>query len=81
MQSKLIDDLTQMATGAAQIAKGARHELDDYLKMRFEALCREYGLVAREEFEAVKEMAMRARAENEELRAQLDAFRAQGKKK
>ncbi len=61
------------AVGAAQSLKG---EVDGFVRARMEKLVADMDLVPRDEFEAVKAMAAKARAENESLSARLAALEA-----
>lgn len=79
--SRLLDDLARLMTDAAGVAQGARREVETVMRSQAERLVSNLDLVSREEFEAVREMASRARVENEELRARIDALEAaQGQK-
>jgi len=70
-RSKLFDDLSQLMTNAAGMAQGVRDEAETALRSGFERWLAESNLVTREEFDAVREMAIRAREENEALKARL----------
>lgn len=71
-QSKFFDDLSQLMTSALGAAHGMRQEAEGLLKSRLETLMAGYDFVARDEFDAVREMAIRAREDNERLQAQLE---------
>ena len=77
VKNKLLDDLTGMATGLGIAAQGMREEVEQAVRGRVDAILSENGLVSREEFEVVREMVLAARAENEKLRAELDALKKQ----
>jgi BMFP domain-containing protein YqiC len=77
VKNKLLDDLTGMATGLGIAAQGMREEVEQAVRGRIDAILSENGLVSREEFEVVREMVLAARAENEKLRAELDALKKQ----
>ena len=66
-----LDGLARMFTDAAGAAQGLRAEIDTFMKQRLERLVADMDFVPREEFEAVKAMAAKARAENEQLAARL----------
>lgn len=70
-RSRLLDDLTKMMTDAAGAADGVRREAETAFRSQAERFLREMDVVRREEFEAVREMAANARAENEALAARL----------
>ncbi|MBJ26205.1 MAG: pyrroline-5-carboxylate reductase [Rhodospirillaceae bacterium] len=67
VNSRLLDDLTQVASSAIGSASGIRDELEAIIKRRLETIIADMDLVTREEFEAVKEMAKKAREEQENL--------------
>ena len=74
--SHILDDVARVATGAMGAASGLKGELDAMVKRRLEGILAHMDLVPREEFDAVKEMAARARSESEALAervAQLEA--------
>ncbi|MBL8698917.1 MAG: accessory factor UbiK family protein [Alphaproteobacteria bacterium] len=70
-QNRLLDDLARAATGAMGALGGLKAELDQQVKALVERVLKNQDLVTREEFEAVKEMAARARTENEVLQQRL----------
>ena len=75
-QNRFLDDLARAASGALGAFGGLKAELDQQVRAITERFLRSQDLVTREEFEAVKEMAARARAEAEDLRARLDRMDA-----
>ena len=78
MQSdnRFLDDLARLATGAMGALSGARSEVDQLVRQRLERLLADMDLVRRDEFEAVREMAVRAREENARLTERLAALEA-----
>lgn len=81
--NRIIDDITRLATGAAGALSGAKGEVEDLVKQRLERLIAEMDVVTREEFDAVAQMAAKAReiqesqqAEIEELRTRIDQLTA-----
>ncbi|MEL0150936.1 MAG: accessory factor UbiK family protein [Rhodobiaceae bacterium] len=74
-KNKLLDDLTGLATGLGIAAQGVREEVEQAMRSRIDAILSENGMVSREEFEAVREMALAAREENAALRAELGALK------
>lgn len=74
-KNKLLDDLTGLATGLGIAAQGVREEVEQAMRSRIDAILSENGMVTREEFEALREMALAAREENAALRAELDALK------
>ena len=82
-ENPFLDGLAKFFTEAAGAAQGARAEFEAFMKQRLEKLIADMDFVPREEFEAVKAMAAKARSENERLEARLAALehRAQPKKR
>ena len=70
-ENPFLDGLAKLLTDAAGAAQGARSEVETFLKQRLEKLIADMDLVRREEFEAVKAMAVKAREENERLETRL----------
>lgn len=75
-QNRLLDDLARVATGALGVAAGMRGEIEARLRDQFERILSRMELVTREEFDAVKAMAAKARAEQELLHERLAALEA-----
>jgi len=67
----LLDGLAKFFTDAAGAANSVRNEIDSFVRQRLEKLVADMDFVPREEFEAVKAMAAKAREENERLAARL----------
>ncbi len=76
-QNRLLDDLARVATSALGVAAGMRGEIEARLRDQFERILSNMDLVTREEFDAVKAMAAKARGEQEDLAARLAALEAQ----
>lgn len=74
--NRFFDDLSRIMTDAAGLADGARREAQTFAKSQLERVLSGMDLVSREEFEAVREMAARARDENEKLAARIAALEA-----
>ena len=74
--SRILDDLGRLMTDAAGVASGVRREVDGIVKSQIERMLRDVDVVTREEFEAVREMAVLAREENEMLKARIEALEA-----
>jgi len=72
----LLDGLARIFTDAAGAANSVRAELDTFMRQRLERLVADMDFVPREEFEAVKAMAAKARSENERLDARIVALEA-----
>ena len=75
--NRLLDEMARLMTDAVGAAQGARREVETLMRGQAERLLRGMDLVQREEFEAVKAMAEKARAENERLDARLAALEAE----
>ena len=75
-QNRLLDDLARVATGALGTLSGVREEVEAQFRQRFERVLDQMDLVSREEFDAVKAMAAKARAEQETLEARVAALEA-----
>ena len=75
-QSKFFDDLSRLMTDAAGLADGARREAQTFARAQMERMMAGMNIPSREEFEAVKEMAAKARDENEKLAARVAALEA-----
>ena len=73
-QNRLLDDLARVATGALGVAAGMRGEIEFRLRDQFEKILSNMDLVTREEFDAVKAMAAKARAEQETLARRVAAL-------
>lgn len=74
VDNRLLDDLARVASGAAGALSGVREEIEARLKQQFERILAEMDVVPREEFEAVKAMAARARSEQEALEKRVAAL-------
>ncbi len=74
--NRLLDDLAKLMTDAAGAAQGVRREMQGVVRAQVEKLLADVEVVRREEFEAVKAMAEKARTENERLAARLAEIEA-----
>ncbi len=74
--SRFFDDLSRLMTDAAGLAEGARREAQTFARGQIERMMSGMDMVHREEFEAVKEMAARAREENDKLAQRIAALEA-----
>ncbi|HEV7327095.1 MAG TPA: accessory factor UbiK family protein [Bosea sp. (in: a-proteobacteria)] len=79
--NRILDDIARLATDAAGAAQGVRREVETVVKTQIERLLRDLDVVTREEFEAVREMALLAREENDKLAARLAALEAKSETK
>ncbi len=71
---KFFDDLAGVAGGALSALSGLREEMTALVKARIEEAIRKLDLVKREEFDAISELASRARAQAEALEARVAAL-------
>jgi len=77
-RNKMFDDISQLMTNAMGVAQGAREEAETAMKSMIDRWLADRDFVTREEFDAVQVMARKAREENAELAARLEALE-QGK--
>ncbi len=75
-RNKFFDDVSQMMTNAMGVAQGAKDEAETAMKGMMDRWLADRDFVTREEFDAVRAMAQKAREENEALKARLDAMAA-----
>jgi BMFP domain-containing protein YqiC len=73
---RFLDEIGKLMTDAAGVASTARKEVDGFVRSQVERLLRDADVVTREEFESVREIAILAREENEELKARIAALEA-----
>lgn len=77
MQSKRIfDDLSRVAEGAASAFQSVREEVEVMVRHRVERLIADLDLVTREEFDAARMVAIRAREEQDALTARIAELEA-----
>ncbi|PYE84055.1 accessory factor UbiK family protein [Pseudoroseicyclus aestuarii] len=75
-RNKMFDDLSQLMTNAMGVAQGARDEAQTAMNGMIDRWLADRDLVTREEFDAVRTMAQKAREENEALKARVAALEA-----
>ena len=75
--NRFLDEFAKLMTDAAGAAQGMRRDFEGLMKAQGERILRDMDVVQREEFEAVKEMAVKAREENEKLAARITALEAE----
>ncbi len=75
-RNRIFDDLSQLMTNAMGVAQGAREEAETAFKGMVDRWLADRDFVTREEFDAVRAMAQKAREENEALKARIDALEA-----
>lgn len=78
-KNKMFDDLSQLMTNAMGVAQGAKDEANTAMKSLMDRWLADRDFVTREEFDAVRAMAQKAREENETLAARIATL--EGKKK
>jgi BMFP domain-containing protein YqiC len=69
--NRLFDEFAKLMTDAAGVAQGVKREAETVVKHQAERFLGEMDLVKREEFDVVREMAQKARIENEALSARV----------
>ena len=69
--NRLLDGMARFFTNAAGAAQAFKAEMETMMKARFERLVADLDLVPREEFDAVKAMAAKARSENDKLASRV----------
>ena len=74
-RSKILDDVSQLVSGLGIAAQGVREEFAQTMRGTLDTMLADGALVTREEFEVVREMAEKARAENQRLQAEIDALK------
>jgi BMFP domain-containing protein YqiC len=74
--NRFFDDFAKLMTDAAGAAEGMKQEAQTLFKSQSERFMRDMDVVTREDFEAVKAMAQKAREENEALSQRLAALEA-----
>lgn len=74
--NRILDDFAKLMTDAAGAAQGVRREVETAFRTQGEKWLNSMDLVKREEFEAVRAMAVKAREENDALSARLAALEA-----
>ncbi|MFA3918994.1 accessory factor UbiK family protein [Ruegeria hyattellae] len=73
-RNKVLDDISQLMTNAMGVAQGAREEAETAMKSMIDRWLADRDFVTREEFDAVRAMAQKAREENEALAARIAAL-------
>ena len=73
-RNKLMEDISQLMTNAMGVAQGAKDEAETAMKSLMDRWLADRELVTRDESDAVRAMAQKAREENEALKARLDAL-------
>ena len=74
-RNKMLDDISQLMTNAMGVAQGAREEAETAVKSVIDRWLADQDFVTREEFDAVRSMAQKAREENAALSARIEALK------
>lgn len=74
--NRILDEFAKLMTDAAGAAQGVRREMETAMRAQAERLVASMDLVSREDFEAMRDMAVKARAENRSLSERLDKLEA-----
>ncbi|MBF9051264.1 accessory factor UbiK family protein [Roseobacter sp. HKCCD9010] len=75
-RNKMMEDISQLMTNAMGVAQGAKDEAETAMKSMMDRWLADREFVTREEFDAVRAMAQKAREENEALKARIEALEA-----
>jgi len=75
-RGKIFDDISQLMTNAMGVAQGAKDEAETAMKSLMDRWLADRDFVTREEFDAVRAMAQKAREENEALKMRLESLKA-----
>ncbi len=78
-RNRFFDDMSQLMTNAMGVAQGAKSEAENAMKSMMDRWLADRDFVTRDEFDAVRAMAQKAREENEALKARLDAMESKKK--
>ena len=76
-QNRFFDDLARVAAGAMGTLSGVRSEIETRIREQLERVLAGMDLVSRDEFEAVKAMAAKARSEQEDLQKRVAGLESQ----
>jgi len=74
--NRILDDLAKVANGAASTLTGMKSEVETVIRQQLQRLLNDADLVKREEFDAIKAVAVKARAEQEKLEARVKKLEA-----
>ena len=75
-RARIFDDVARLMTEAMGVAQGMRREAETVVQTQMERLLATMDVVTREEFEAVRDMAVLAREDNEKLLKRIEALEA-----
>ena len=74
--NRILDEFAKLMTDAAGAAQGVRREVETAFRGQAERILNSMDVVQREEFEAARDMAAKAREENGRLSARIEALEA-----
>jgi BMFP domain-containing protein YqiC len=74
--NRLFDEMARLMGDAASVAQGVKREAESVFRTQMERIVADLDLVKREEFDVVREMASKARTENEALKARIAELEA-----
>ena len=72
--NRIFDEMARLMNDAASVAQGVKREAETAFRAQMERFVADLDLVKREDFYVVREMASRARAENEALKGRVAAL-------
>jgi len=78
-RNKIFEDVSQLMTNAMGVAQGAKDEAENAMKSWVDRWMADRDFVTREEFDAVRLMAQKAREENAALMARIEALETKKK--
>ncbi len=79
--NRFLDDLAKVANGAASTLTGMKSEVEGLVRQQLHRLLKDADLVSREEFDAIKAVATKARAQQEKLEERVEKLEAMLKNK
>ena len=74
--NRFLDEFAKLMTDAAGLAQGVQKEAETAFRAQGERVMAKMDLVQREDFDVVRDMASRARLENEELKEMISSLEA-----
>ena len=80
-RNRIFDDMSQLMTNAMGVAQGAKTEAETAMKSMMDRWLADRDFVSRDEFDAVRAMAQKAREENDSLLARVEALETKAKPK
>lgn len=78
-KNRIFDDMSQLMTNAMGVAQGAKDEAETAMKSMMDRWMADREFVSRDEFDVVRAMAQKAREENAELLARIEALETKPK--